>query len=361
MLPALISIVLILLLTHTGTAFVEVFRDGSLKYLGRLPTQTVPSIWRDMKVIDGYAYIGSEAAGHGLQIFNMRKLLSIKSPKVFDIATDLTAHFTGFGNSHNIVANEKTKFIYAVGTSFCGKGGLFFVDVSNPAKPKDAGCASEDGYVHDAQCIIYTGPHKAYRGKEICFGYNEDSLTIYDVTNKAAPAVISRTTYTGARYTHQGWLANNEMTHLLMDDELDEIRGTAPNGTEKTTTYLWDITNLEAPKNTGIYKSQAKSIDHNQYVLNGLSYMSNYASGLRVVDVSSIAKNPTGAEMVEMGHFDVYPEDDDAQVNEFYGSWSVYPYFKSGVILINSIERGVFAVRYTGKGAKYAKGRSWHN
>lgn len=27
-----------------------------------------------MKVIDGYAYIGSEADGHGLQIFDMRKV-----------------------------------------------------------------------------------------------------------------------------------------------------------------------------------------------------------------------------------------------------------------------------------------------
>jgi choice-of-anchor B domain-containing protein len=149
----------------------------------------VESIWRDMKVIDGFVYIGSEADGHGLQIFDMRKLLALDAPKTFSIATDLTAHFAGFGSSHNIVANEATNFIYAVGTAFCGKGGLFFVDVSDPAKPRDAGCAAEDGYVHDAQCVIYEGPHKAYRGKEICFGYNEDTLTIYDVTDKSKPSV----------------------------------------------------------------------------------------------------------------------------------------------------------------------------
>lgn len=52
----------------------EVVEDGQIKYLGRLPVQTVNSIWRDVKVIDGYAYIGSEAAGYGLQVFDLRKV-----------------------------------------------------------------------------------------------------------------------------------------------------------------------------------------------------------------------------------------------------------------------------------------------
>lgn len=57
-----------------GTAFVEILKNGRLEYKGRLPTQTNPIIWRDMKVIDGYVYIGSEAEGHGLQVFDMRKV-----------------------------------------------------------------------------------------------------------------------------------------------------------------------------------------------------------------------------------------------------------------------------------------------
>lgn len=55
----------------------EVTTDGQIKYLGRLPTQTEDSIWRDMKVIDGYVYIGSEAAGHGLQVFDLRKVYQL--------------------------------------------------------------------------------------------------------------------------------------------------------------------------------------------------------------------------------------------------------------------------------------------
>ena len=77
------------------------------------------------------------------------------------------------------------------------------VDVRDPLKPKFAGCYAEDGYVHDAQCVIYHGPDTRYTGKEVCFCYNENSLTLVDVTDKSKPTMISKRGYTGYEYTHQ--------------------------------------------------------------------------------------------------------------------------------------------------------------
>lgn len=336
-----------------GTAFVEIKSDGSLVYLGRLPTQTEPSTWRDMKTIKNHIYIGSEAEGHGLQIFDMRKLLDIDpaSPVTFPLSS-LTAHFDGFGSSHNVVANEETNMIYVVGTerSLPCRAGLWMIDVFHPERPQDMGCVSSDGYVHDAQCVIYTGPHKAYQGKEICFNYNEDALTIVDVTRKPTPVMLSRTTYKGATYTHQGWLANADMTYLLLDDELDEQRQNGPAADQRTTTYVVDIKDLKNPVFKSVYKSPAKSIDHNQYVIDGVSYQSNYGSGLRIVDVRSVGRDEGASSgFMEAGYFDCRPEDDAVGGEAtFDGAWSVYPYFKSGYILLNSIERGVFSLKYHG-------------
>lgn len=58
-------------------------------------------------------------------------------------------------------------------------------------------------YTHDAQCVIYHGPDKRYQGKEICFAYNEDTLTIVDVSDKSDMKLISRMSYNDAQYTHQ--------------------------------------------------------------------------------------------------------------------------------------------------------------
>ena len=75
-----------------GTAFMEVTRKGELIYLGRLPQQSVTSIWRDMKTYKNYMLIGSEAVGAGVQVFDMTKLLDIDpaSPKNFSTTEDLT-------------------------------------------------------------------------------------------------------------------------------------------------------------------------------------------------------------------------------------------------------------------------------
>jgi hypothetical protein len=78
----------------------------------------------------------------------------------------------------------------------------------------------------------------------------------------------------------------------------------------------------------------------------------NYGAGLRVLDVSSIPSDPTGAGVCEAGFFDIHPEDDMAEgggIVAFTGTWSSYAYFKSGFIYINTIERGSFVVKMTSK------------
>ena len=72
-----------------------------------------------------------------------------------------------------------------------------------------------------------------------------------------------------------------------------------------------------------------------------LAYEANYCAGLRILDVSNI-KN---TDVKEVGYFDVDPT---CSSPGFSGSWSSYPYFESKTIIVSSIERGLFVLRYTG-------------
>lgn len=364
-----------------GVAFAEVTSTGTLEYLGRLPQQHTANVsqWREIKTNGPYLVVGSEAPAHGVQFFDMRKLLTLTpdQPKTFDTRTDLTGWFNELpvGRSHNVVVNEEKNYVVAVGAAprddVCA-GGLIFVDVQDPSNPKRTGCAPQDGYIHDAQCIVYRGPDEKYSGRDICYGYNEDTLTIYDVTNKVgnnASTIISRTPYTGASYTHQGWVLDpNWQTHLIIDDELDE--GLRPNRTNPESpaqdgfpvTYIFNIESLEKPINTGYYKSNTRSIDHNQYVYDGLAYQSNYGAGLRVLDVSSIPEQEDGSAVEEIAFFDIYPEDDHLPgggTAEFVGTWNHYTY-PSGFVVVNTIERGAFVVKLSkfsgrGKGSRLTR------
>ncbi len=304
-----------------GTAFVEVSDPNAPVFVGELPPHGAASEWRDIKVYADHALIVSEADGHGLQVLDLAQLLSVATPPVTFAET---AHDASFGNAHNIAVNETTGYAYVVGSDVCA-GGLHILDVSAPAAPTVAGCFDADGYTHDVQCVVYTGPDPGYLGREICFAANEDTLTIVDVTSKAAPVLVSRTTYAGAGYVHQGWLTEDQAWFLL-GDEFDEIQ----NG-HNARTYVVDVTDLEAPVVAAAYTGPLPVIDHNEYVLGSILYQANYAAGLRLVDLTGIASG----DLCELGYMDFHPADDS---RGFVGSWSVYPFFPSGTVVVGDMK-----------------------
>ena len=70
-------------------------------------------------------------------------------------------------------------------------------------------------------------------------------------------------------------------------------------------------------------------------------YQSNYVSGFRILDISD-RENP---EVV--GFFDTVTGAPDAP--GFDGSWSNYPFFQSGIIIVNSGKEGMFILREQGR------------
>jgi choice-of-anchor B domain-containing protein len=312
-----------------GTAFVDVSDPENPVYIGNLPTHTGSSSWRDIKVYQDHAFVVSDSNGsHGLQVFDLTQLRSVVSPPV---TFSETAHYNQFGSAHNVAINEVSGFAYVVGSSTCGAG-LHMVDISNPTAPSFAGCFSSDGYTHDVQCVSYRGPDPDHQGKEICFASNEDTVTIVDVTDKANPAQLARVGYANDGYIHQGWLTPDQ-TYFVQDDELDEVFFG-----HNTRTYVWDVSDLDNPTLNGFYQHAGGNIDHNQYISGGYTYQSNYTQGLRIMEVT----DPATASLTPAAFFDSYPENDGASFN---GSWSNYPFFDSGIVVISDITRGLFIVR----------------
>jgi choice-of-anchor B domain-containing protein len=329
--------------TYERSIFVDVTNAENPSVLGYLRTHTVGSLWRDIKVYKNHAFIISEATNHGMQVFDLTQLRSVEPVPVFGgnytlsvpIEFKETAFYGEFGSCHNIAINEDSGFAYAVGSRTC-RGGLHMVDISNPISPQFAGCFDADGYVHDTQCVNYDGPDSNFVGREICFCFDEDTLTIVDVTKKDLLEMISRTSYNGFAYTHQGWLLPGSR-YLLLDDELDELYG----ADKHTRTIVWDVASLRNPILINSFRSLLTVIDHNLYTLADRAYLSNYCGGLRVYDTSAVMAN--GGALKEAGSFDVAP---DCDTTEFLGSWSNYPYLPSGNIVVSSIERGLFVVKY---------------
>ena len=308
----------------TGTAFIRITNPEQPVVVGYLPTHSSASLWRDIKTYQNHAFIGSEAGGHGMQVFDLNQLRDYNGNN--PVTFSETAHYGLFGNSHNIVINEESGFAFAVGANDCS-GGLHMINIQNPSNPTYAGCYSQDGYTHDSQCVIYNGPDTEYAGREICFSSNEDTVTITDVTDKSNPTTISINGYSGAQYTHQGWLTEDH-EYFLCNDELDEYYDGI-----NTTTYIWDMRSLDNPTLIERHDHGTPNIDHNLYIEGNYAYQSHYTAGLRIQDISNIEDGV----MEEVAFFDIHPQNNNTS---FDGTWSNYPFFDNNIVIVSGIGDG---------------------
>jgi len=324
-----------------STEFVDVSDPEHPVWLGTLPTAAGENFWGAVKVYGNHAYIVKDFAGaHGLQVFDLTQLRDVENPPVTFAATN---HYTGFGNSHNVAVNEETGFLYAVGstTDIPGftpcDGGLHMLDLADPASPAFVGCYAQDGYVHDTQCVVYRGPDTEHQGKEICLNSNAyaGTISIVDVTDKAAPVRLANETYDGAVFAHQGWLTEDQ-AFFLVDDELDER-----DFGHGSRTYVWDVRDLDAPFLVGDYTSDLLSTDHNLFIRGDRVFEANYSSGLRVLRHGDLDQ----LELEEIAFFDTYPVHDEVGTN--FGPWSVYPFFESGIVVVSDILLGLFVLQPT--------------
>lgn len=306
-------------------------------YVGKLLTYADDSLWRDVRVYQKYAYVGSDNnPGHGLQVFDLTRLRGLTTPQDFPKEGD--GHYSGFGSSHTLSVNTETGYLgVAGGDHFCPgdseAGGLQLLDIhTDPTQPTLAACVNTDGYTHEAQCFVYHGPDTAYDDHEICFNSDGWSghLAIVDANDKNALQSLSIIPYTGSAFTHQGWLTDDHR-YFLVNDELDE-----EDHGHNARTYVFDVSDLHAPALVGYHQHPLSVIDHNLYVHGQYVFESNYEAGLRILRIDNLS----AAEMTEVAFFDLYPNSD---TKNFNGNWNNF-LFPSGMVIATSIDEGFFVL-----------------
>jgi choice-of-anchor B domain-containing protein len=337
-----------------GVTVVDVTDPVQPAAIMRIPSEAKAnsgSYWRDIKVFNSTAYIVADVIRNHVQVVDLRRVrafapggASFPPPaKVQNFKPDFV--YTGLNLAHNIFVNERSGFAYAVGGDTCG-GGVHLLDLrANPLRPTFAGCWGE-AWTHDIQCVQYAGPDRRFTGREICFAFQAEMghVAVVDFTDKTVDPktkrlsklkVLARVKYPQASYTHQGWLTEDH-SKLLFGDETFNLGVAQP-----TKTFVLDLAKLDKAAFQFSYAFSEIAIAHNLYILGDSAFCSNYASGLRVLDLSGLkAAQP---KLTELAFFDAFP----AKRNKasWDGVWSAYIWFPSGSILLNSIEYGLFTLR----------------
>ena len=328
-----------LLGVSNGTAFIDITDPENPVYVGKLPTHTGSSSWRDVRTYLNYAYIVADNNGaHGMQVFDLTQLRNVPSPPV---TFTETAHYNQVTNVHTISINQETARAVLVGSNTCS-GGLHIVNISNPTAPAFAGCYDDGAYVHENQCFTYHGPDTTYTGHDICLASrgSAESIDIIDITNPAAPVRLDTFRYQPvgvSSYSHQAWFTEDHR-YILLDDEFDE----SDNG-HATRTWLFnatDLNNVGFAGSPGYHAHATNAIDHNLYVRGDHVFESNYRAGLRILRLTDMAQG----QIDEVAFFDLDPASDAAS---FAANWNNYPFFESGNIIASHIGQGLFILQPT--------------
>ncbi len=321
-----------------GVVFVDVTVPTAPVYLGKLPT-AVPHVtngrWRDFRTYSNHLFVGSEIQNHGIQVFDLTRLRAVAAPPQTFTAD---AHYTGNSNTHTLAINQSIGHLYISGgnganSAGCSGGGLHIVDITTPTAPVFAGCYDTIGYTHEAECLTYQGPDSTYVGRQLCVAYNQDHVAFVDVTDPAAPELISTGSYPTVGYTHQGTFTA-DWRHLLVNDEFDETNGSFPT----SRTLVLDVEDLDDVEYVGAHFSSAAATDHNLYVVGDLVYQANNMAGLRILTTDQVAS----ATLHEVAYFDTYPP---ATAPGFEGLWMAYPFFASGNVVGGDRVGGLFVLR----------------
>jgi len=333
--------------TRNGTMIYDVTDPQAPDEVGFIAGNA--SAWREVKVYQlpnpaggrhlAYAYITTEAPGSGLQIIDLTDL-----PASVTLANTLM----DFGRSHTVYISNvdyasmaalpgQTAFLYIAGSDVAG-GAFRIYDLSDPVHPTlvtppPAG----NQYMHDSTSMLLTDSRttqcaNAHNPCEVLVDFNENTVDLWDVTDKSAPARLSSTTYPTATYVHSGW-PSADQRYIIVHDELDELRRGI-----HTQIYTLDVSDLRTPNLVTSYVGPTTTTDHNGYNIGDRYYLAHYKRGLVIFDSS----NPQA--LTEIGSFDTYltPAANSAGTD---GAWGVYPFLPSGTLLVSDIENGLFLLR----------------
>jgi choice-of-anchor B domain-containing protein len=314
-----------------GVQFLDVSNPEKPVYLGYLIGKADGALmWQELEILNDHAYIVCDLSPCNLQIFDLTRLRNALPLPVQVWTPDAVFPIP---IAHAIDSNPETNHIFLNGTGPVAAGQPTIFDVSQPLAPVPVGITYDDGYTHDSLCRTYKGPDKPYKGHEICFNFNEDTVTLYDVTaNPMMPTQLARVTYENASYTHSGALTKDHTT-LISTDEGDE----SDLGTNSTL-YIWDVRKLTKPEMIGTFVANSKSIDHNIYSEEDALFHANYVNGFRILDLKTAHRG----RLKEVAYFDTVPAVD---APTFDGAWAAYPYLPSGNILVGHMDGGLFIVR----------------
>lgn len=283
--------------TSAGVSVVDV--NDPTQPVERFKVPGITNNWRELRTWAGFAYVGSEAAGSGITIIDLRELPDTIQWKVWrgdGIYDSLVI------KSHALQVQDG--YLYIFGGAVITNGAII-ADLIDPWNPTIVGKYTNE-YVHDGYIrgdTLWTS--EIYKGQ---FG-------VVDITDKSNPVLLATQPTPGA-FNHNSMLSDDGKT-LFTTDEISS-----------TPLGAFDVTNLDNITLLDTYRPSRKPDGevHNVRVFHDFLVNPSYRGQLTLVDAS----RPNN--LIETAW--------DSLGNSLV--WDADPYLPSGIILATAKSEGLF-------------------
>lgn len=248
------------------------------------------------------------------------------------------------------------EYVYTVTGSFTNTGGGYgrIYDLSDPEKPERVGkfesghniFIKSDGYLYksapnvkrfnlvpdpktpelDWEYPKASSHDIAVIGDTLFDFHGFDGTLLYDLSGEGEPEIIKGLDNNTVRYHHSGWISRDR-EYLYINDELPA------NLYKNIDISIW---NIEKGTMVGSYRDTTSTV-HNSFELCNRLVVSYYVNGLALFDVS----DPT--QLTLLDQYDTDPDEEGP--GNFLGAWGVFPYTKSGNILVSDVNKGLYVFR----------------
>jgi len=291
----------------TGVSIVAV---PSLEVVAHIdgPTEDDMFFHRDIKTYGAFAYVVSENLGQsaGLQIIDLRGL-----PHHAHEAAVMRGTDDQLVSSHNLSIDTEAGFAYVLNSS---NDGVIVLDLADPVEPVEVGFIRVDD-LHD----VYARDNRVW----IAEG-RVPTFSVWDLSDKANPTLETRVTVPNAGYVHNIWPTDDGAFALTTEETVDK------------TVKVWDLSDTENPTLVGNWLGGSR-LAHNVQIQGDYAFLSHYASGVYVLDITDI-EHPA-----EVAHFDTFADNDDAA---FYGNWGVSLPSPGGYLYASNLEGQLTVLRW---------------
>lgn len=263
---------------------------------------------RDIKTYGDFAYVVAEnlGPGEGLQVIDLRRL-----PLMAGEVSVLEGKDGRLISSHNLSIDEATGFAYVMSSN---GSPIVIVDLSDPMRPEEVGEVTVPD-VHDIMARNDT--------LWVAEG-NNPTFSVWDVSDKANPSMLNQVTVPSSGYVHNIWPSEDGVHAVTTEETVDH------------TVKVWNLQDMEDAELVAEWLGSS-NLAHNAQVSGDHVFLSHYASGVYVLDISD-PENPQ-----EVAHFDTFEEND---APAFFGNWGVSLPTPGGYLYTSNLEGKLTVLRW---------------